>query len=128
MANILIVDDDRDFRTYVAAILERNGHEVTTAGSSGFVIRAIREDRLRRGFDAAVIDIMMPEVSGIEVIRTLKKLRPSARIVAITGGGPEVGVEGRLELASKFGAEATLAKPFSSGQLCGTLARTLGLA
>jgi CheY-like chemotaxis protein len=128
MANILVIDDDRDFRTYVAAVLERNGHEVTTAGSSGFVVRAIREERLRGAFDAAVVDILMPEVSGIEVIRTLKKARPSARIVAITGGGLEVGVESRLELAAKFGAEATLAKPFTAFQLCGTLERTLGLA
>ena len=128
MANILVVDDDREFRTYVAAVLERNGHEVTTAGSSGFVIRAIREDRLRSAFDAAVVDILMPQVSGIEVIRTLKRARPSAKIVAMTGGGPEVGVESRLELATQFGAEATLAKPFTAFQLCGTLSRTLGLA
>src|SRR5215468_6717960 len=93
MANILVVDDDREFRTYVAAVLERNGHEVTTAGSSSFVVRAIREERLRSVFDAVVVDILMPGVSGIEVIRTLKKARPSSRIVAITGGGLEVGVE-----------------------------------
>ena len=128
MANILVIDDDREFRTYAAAVLERNGHEVTTAGSSSFVVRAIREERLRSAFDVAVVDILMPEVSGIEVIRTLKKARPSSRIVAITGGGLEVGVESRLALAAKFGAEATLAKPFNAIQLCGTLDRTLGLA
>jgi len=127
MASILVVDDDRSFRTYVAAVLERNGHEVTTSGSSGFIVRAIREDRLRRTFDAAVVDILMPEVSGIEVIRMLKKAHPWARIVAVTGGGPYPGVESRLELAEKFGAEATLAKPFSAFQLCGTVARTLDL-
>jgi two-component system, chemotaxis family, chemotaxis protein CheY len=128
MASILVIDDDREFREYVAAILEGNGHEVSTVGSSSLLVRAIRENRLRGSFDAAVVDILMPEVSGIEVIQTLKKARPSARVVAITGGGPQLGVENRLEVASKFGAEATLAKPFSSYQLCGTIDRTLAQA
>src|SRR4029077_647910 len=69
VANILVVDDDRDFRAYVATVLERKGHEVTTAGSGSLVVRAIRDKRLRGHFDVAVVDILMPDVSGIEVIR-----------------------------------------------------------
>lgn len=128
MASILIIDDDRDFRTYAAAILERKGHEVAVAGSSRLVVRALRERRLRGHFDLAVVDILMPEVSGIEVIRTFKQAYPGARIVAVSGGGTWMGVENRLEVAKRFGAAAVLAKPFTSYDLCGTVDQTLELA
>lgn len=128
MASILVIDDDRDFRAYVSAVLERSGHDVTSSGSSGLVVRAIHERRLRSIFDAAVVDILMPGVNGHEVIQTLKEALPRTRVVAITGGGSELGVECRLDMAAKLGAEATLAKPFSSHLLCSTVDRALGLA
>jgi len=127
MARIIVVDDDCIFRTFVEAVLERNGHEVLTVGVARHVVRGAREHLMRSSFDLAIVDILMPEVSGIEVIRTLKETYRRAKILAITGGGADAGVESRLKLAKKCGADATLAKPFASVDLCRAVDQTLGL-
>jgi CheY-like chemotaxis protein len=126
MAKSLVVDDDPIFRTFVEAILERDGHEVLTVANARHVVRGVREHLMRTSFDIAIVDILMPEISGIEVIRTIRGICRGAKIVAITGGGLDAGVESRLKLAESCGAEATLAKPFTAAVLCRTVEETLG--
>jgi len=111
---------------FVEAILERDGHEVLTVASARHVVRGAREHLMRSSFDIAIVDILMPEVSGIEVIRTLKEIYRGAKVLAITGGGLDAGVESRLKLAASCGAEGTLAKPFTSSDLRRTVEQTLG--
>ena len=127
MAKVLIIDDDDIFRDFIGAVLERNGHEVITVGSARHVVHGLRKHLMRSSFDIVIVDMLMPEVNGIEVIRTFKESYHGEKILAVTGGsGRSGGAATRLELAMHFGAEATLVKPFSTAELCRTVAETLG--
>jgi two-component system, chemotaxis family, chemotaxis protein CheY len=122
VTRVLIVEDDADFREFMAIGLRRSGHTVTVASSG----RSVTEDELGSPpdtpFDVIVTDILMPEVDGIEVIRAAKATRPACRIVAISGGGGLNGPDVYLSLANVFGADATLAKPFNITDLCAAIA------
>ncbi len=66
--------------------------------------------------DLMITDILMPEREGIETILTVRKLHPGLKILAISGGG-RTGRLDFLEVAKKFGAHATLQKPFDKKAL-----------
>jgi CheY-like chemotaxis protein len=125
MANILVIDDDREFRIYVAAILRRAGHEVLLESSSRIFANAVQSASLRAEFDIAIVDILMPNVSGIDVIRLLKQTRPNAGIIAMSGGEYQAGIQARLDLAAEHGAKELLMKPFSAAELRRMIDRSL---
>ena len=77
-------------------------------------------------FDAAVVDMLMPDIDGIETIRALKRLSPSIKILAVSGGGDYGDTEGYLKMAERFGATGRLAKPFCAVDLCHALEQILG--
>jgi len=66
--------------------------------------------------DLVVTDLIMPEEDGLKVIMKLKELKPSLKIIAISGGG-KAGPGGYLNLAKALGAHAVLSKPFSINDL-----------
>ncbi|MBI5009507.1 MAG: response regulator [Bacteroidia bacterium] len=66
--------------------------------------------------DLVVTDLIMPEEDGLKVIIKLKELKPSLKIIAISGGG-KAGPGGYLNLAKALGAHAVLSKPFSINDL-----------
>ena len=66
--------------------------------------------------DLVVTDLIMPEEDGLKVIMKLKELKPSLKIIAISGGG-KAGPGGYLNLAKALGANAVLSKPFSINDL-----------
>ena len=67
-------------------------------------------------FDLIITDIIMPEKEGVETIIELKKLHPSPKNIAISGGGRTRNLD-FLKLAEEFGADSVLAKPFSEDEL-----------
>lgn len=108
MAYILIIEDDDQLRQTLRQILERDGHEVEEAadGEAGV-------DVLRQGIpDLVVTDLIMPRKEGIETIQELRREYPGLRILAVSGGGM-MAPGGPLADAEFFGADASLAKPFS---------------
>jgi len=127
MASILVIDDDPDFRDWAAMILRQRGHAVTAASSARFMTAPTHGALSLLAFDVAVIDMIMPEVDGIEAMRALKALCPSTRIVAISAGGCG-DAEGYLRMAERFGAVGRLAKPFAAGDLCDVVERALRAA
>jgi FixJ family two-component response regulator len=71
----------------------------------------------RRHPDASmVLDIILPEVDGVEVLLQLGAIAPNMSVLAVTGGG-RLGPAFYMKLAETFGAKAQLAKPFTHGQL-----------
>ena len=110
MASILLVEDDSDVRTLLRHALERAGHTVTEAwnGRDGL------EQYKRVPWDVVVTDILMPEKDGLALIRELKRLDASVRIIAMTGG---IGMLDFLDDAGTCGAQRTLRKPFSLNDL-----------
>jgi DNA-binding NarL/FixJ family response regulator len=67
----------------------------------------------------------MPDMDGIETIQHIRKVRPDAKIIAISGG-PRLKAEIPLDLASKFGAMCVLPKPFGPENLVQTVRNCLG--
>lgn len=125
MANILFVDDDPDIGEWANTILRRNGHEVRVTSSARFVTEPKEGFPPAGAFDVAVVDMIMPEVDGIETIRALKDRCPSTRVVAISGGGPSSAADFYLRWARLFGADEALTKPFTSDELCNAIERIL---
>lgn len=107
--HILIVEDDAQVAEFVAEGFRREGHAATLArdGEEG-LIAAENGD-----YDAAVIDIMLPKLNGLEIIRRIRgEGRRLPVIILSARGSVEAKVEG-LEI----GADDYLAKPFSIGEL-----------
>jgi DNA-binding NarL/FixJ family response regulator len=71
-----------------------------------------------------ITDVFMPDQDGIETIQQLREEFPSCRILAISGGSV-TGTSGTLTDAMLFGADATLAKPFTIGQLTSAVTELL---
>jgi EAL domain-containing protein (putative c-di-GMP-specific phosphodiesterase class I)/CheY-like chemotaxis protein len=108
---ILVVDDDPDLRTLISLALHRGGFETLQAGSGEEGLSVIK----RQSVDAAVIDMGMPGMSGIEVIRALRQDQGNATlpILLMTGSGDNDTVL----LALKTGADDFLAKPVRLDEL-----------
>ena len=123
MAKVLMIDDDPDFGDWADAILCRRGHEVQVTTSARFVTEPRNEHA--SAFDVALIDMNMPEIDGIEAIQAMKKLCPSAKVVAISGGGPLCAANFYLRWARSFGADDALTKPFTCDNLCDAIERVL---
>jgi DNA-binding NtrC family response regulator len=107
--DLLIVDDDPDFRGTIARRFLRRGYRVTEA-SDGSEALALAE---RRHFDLAILDLVMPGMSGIEVLKRLKQGTPDCEAVLLTGQGTiETAVD-----AMKGGAFDYITKPFPLAEL-----------
>jgi DNA-binding NtrC family response regulator len=109
MARILVIDDEPGIRAVLQAVLTRGGHTVLSANDGAIGLAAFIADRP----DLVITDIIMPEKEGIETIRAIRKLDPLVPIIAISGGGRTANAD-YLPLAAKFGATATLPKPFGA--------------
>jgi CheY-like chemotaxis protein len=120
VASILLVDDNNELRTVIARSLKLAGHDVYTA-TDGKAALAILP---KVTYDIVLTDIVMPDMEGLELIRSIRKINPAAKIVAMSGGGRGTA-EDYLALAKKFGAAATLEKPFQLEALNATIAKVL---
>lgn len=123
MATILVVDDEPSMRLAVSEHLRRGGHEVASAANGQEALKLMAET----SYDLLITDILMPEKEGIETIRDVRRLHPETKIIAISGGGRYDAGDYYLSIASQFGTDATLAKPFSGRELMETVARVLNV-
>lgn len=112
MATILVIDDEPLVRRTVRMTLERAGHTVIEANNG----REGEQKFAMQPVDLVITDILMPDQEGIETIRHLRRNNPGLKILAMSGGG-RTGNQEFLAIAQKFGAAATIPKPFNSAQL-----------
>lgn len=113
MARILVVEDTAPVRLVVATVLEDMGHAVDTAENG-----LIALDRMKEGsYDLIVTDVLMPEVDGIGVIKAARRLTPAPRVLAISGGAPNLPAGYALKMTEMFSADAVLYKPFLNEEL-----------
>jgi CheY-like chemotaxis protein len=119
MARLLVVDDERRFRTHLCRILESWGHEVRSAADDVGALEIARDFEP----DLLIADWMLRSSSdGIELAEAMRARHPRLRVVLITGY-PSDGLRGRIaagELA------AVLEKPFAPAALREVLERVLG--
>ncbi|MBU1342435.1 MAG: response regulator [Proteobacteria bacterium] len=102
-AKVLLVDDEKEFVETLAQRLELRDLSVTTVYSGESAI-AISE---KIDFDAIILDVLMPEMTGIEVLKEIKKIKPLTPIIMLTG---EATVENAIQ-GMKLGAFDFLMKP-----------------
>lgn len=113
MKKILVVDDEFQVREMISSMLKRYGYETVTASNGFDAWEKIEKDV----FDLIITDLIMPEKQGMELIIELRKINPSIKIIAITGGGLLGVSDEYLEVAEHFGANKVLSKPFDYSNL-----------
>jgi DNA-binding NtrC family response regulator len=109
--DLLIVDDDAEFRETMVARFARNGFAVQSAGN-GEEALGLAE---RRNFDVGIFDMMMPGMSGLELLKRFKESHPECEVILLTG---QASIETAVE-AMKLGAYDYLQKPFPLKELEG---------
>jgi two-component system sensor histidine kinase ChiS len=109
-ARILVVDDEPDTLGLIELTLQTADYEVQSALNAKLALQKLRHDR----FDLLLLDIMMPDMSGFDIIRTLQaEKHPYPPVIFLTAKNqPE-----DREIAEKLGAAAFLTKPTTRGQL-----------
>lgn len=107
--SLLIVDDDQPFRDRLAKAMERRGFEVRAVASLDCGIAAIKE----RPPAYATLDLRLLDGSGLDIVPQLRKVRPDARVVILTGYGNIASAVA----AVKAGAVDYLAKPADADQI-----------
>jgi CheY-like chemotaxis protein len=118
---LLLVDDDALVRQTVAMMLSGHVSELAVAPNGRQALAQIGPG----SHDVIVLDIVMPEMDGIETLMAIRRIDQKVRIVAITGtpvvqtGGGEVDY---LTFARTFGADAVLRKPFRQAELLAAIA------
>jgi CheY-like chemotaxis protein len=120
METILVIDDEAFMLDFVRRILEAAKYRVVTATNADAGLAAYRTEQP----ELVVTDLIMPDKDGIEMIRELLTFAPSAKILAISGGGQTKYTEA-LRAAVALGARASLKKPFQPNILLETVQRVL---
>lgn len=110
MASILVIDDDSLVRESTQALLCSQGHNVTAVADGKSGIQAAAATL----FDLAIVDLFMPGMDGLVVIRNLSEMQPELPIIAASGfmfGGECPPMPGFESMAAEAGAVCTLYKP-----------------
>ncbi len=117
---LLLVDDEVEFLEPMKARLERRGISCTTAQSGEEALRLLAASPV----ECAVVDVKMPGMDGIELLRRMRRLHPAVAVILLTGhASVELGVQG-MEL----GAFEYLLKPVELDDLLDTVRRAVGAA
>jgi len=109
MAKVLIVDDERSIRFSFKSILSKQKHNVDTAENWEEARGFIR----KQDYDVVFLDILMPKISGLKILKAIKDSRPESLVIMMTG---EPTVESSQQ-ALRYGATDYLTKPVSRDTL-----------
>jgi two-component system, chemotaxis family, chemotaxis protein CheY len=109
---LLVVDDDPEIRSTLKKLLELSGHQVELAASGREALQRLSEG----GIELMITDIVMPDMDGLENLKTARSELPDLPIIAMSGGG-SLKTENYLRLAQAFGARKVLQKPFDTQDL-----------
>lgn len=120
MSKVLIVDDAAFMRTMLRKVLTEAGFECVEAANGQEAIARYAESRP----DVVTLDITMPEMDGIEVLRALRASDKTARVVMCSAMGQETLI---LD-AIKAGAVDFIVKPFKADRVRAAMAKALGQA
>jgi len=115
--NVLVVDDEAVIRDVCEQILEGEGYAVTTAASGKEALRLVSE----HSFDAVVTDIMMPDMSGLELLEVIKRTSMDVSTIVITG----LGTFDMATQSDRLGAREFVVKPFTPDELSEAVRKAL---
>jgi two-component system nitrogen regulation response regulator NtrX len=115
--HILVVDDEPAIQTALRGVLEDEGYRVTTVGNGDDALRLVTED----GPDVVFLDIWMPKKDGLDTLADIKRARPEAPVIMISGHGTiDTAVK-----ATRLGAYDFIEKPLSLEKTLVTVTRAL---
>ncbi|MGD7653017.1 MAG: response regulator transcription factor [Verrucomicrobiales bacterium] len=119
MANLVIAEDAPHMLRLLEMTLRKKAHQWTSANNGDAALEAIRSNKP----DAAILDIMMPGLNGLEVLKEIKSHPDTANI-------PVIILTARSHLLTKqeaidSGVDAFLTKPFSPTELLATIDRVI---
>lgn len=115
MKKVFAVDDDPTIREMVKQILTAEGYDVTLAENGALGLQQLQNSEFAHGLDLILLDVMMPEMTGLEVLSAVKDgdLAPTVPVIMLTG---EARTEDILTGYNK-GADYYITKPFTRAQL-----------
>jgi DNA-binding NtrC family response regulator len=115
---VLLVDDEEEFVETLAQRLEVRDLDVSTAFNGAEALEQLEE----REFDIVVLDLQMPGVDGLQVLREIKDSKPLIEVIMLTGHATvETAIEGM-----KLGAFDFLIKPTETEELVEKITRAFG--
>jgi two-component system NtrC family response regulator len=117
VARILVVDDDRGIRSFVAMALVREGFDATGVATGEEALALVADG----SFDAVLTDLRLEGMDGIELLRRLKTQAPALPVLLMTGYGT---IENAVE-AMSFGASNYLRKPFGPTDLVASIRKAV---
>ena len=117
MAKVLVIDDEANLRKVLAALLRRDGYDVTIAEDGEMGLAEFQKN----GADAVITDLVMPKVGGMEVLKAINGADPEVPVIIITAHGT---VDSAVE-AIKLGAFDYVTKPFDQSELSNVLAKAI---
>lgn len=113
MSHILVVDDDVVAVKGLCQLLEMDGHSVVGLVESNAALTRLREEK----FDALVTDLEMPDVHGLELVRSGRAVQPGLCVVVVSAYAGSPAANGAL----KLGARRVLGKPLRYEELLSEL-------
>ena len=121
-AQVVVIEDEQPIRRGVADALRASGYEVAEAGDGDCGL----DEAVRPGVDLVLLDLLLPRRDGLEVLRELRRVRPTLPVIILTARGTE---DDRVR-GLKMGADDYVVKPFSARELLArveaVLRRSLG--
>ena len=115
MTRVLIVDDDVDHAESLADVIEMRGHSTEVAHSGEEALDLFRSS----DFDFVLLDVRLPGINGVDTFLEMKKIRPNAAVMMMTG----FSVEQLVAQAIEGGALGVLHKPFAAMQVLEVLTK-----
>lgn len=107
MKKVMIIDDELDILDVLERFLSRTGKiEVETYSNPESALNRLREKQ----YDLILSDIMMPQVSGMDILKEVKSLNPNSKIVFMTA----YSNQDRINTSKKYGVDEYLEKPFEN--------------
>ncbi|HOL15805.1 MAG TPA: response regulator, partial [Bacillota bacterium] len=102
--HFLVVDDEQEVCNFFSYLLQKKGYRVTPANSGRQALDLLKQHR----FNVALVDLKLPDLNGLEILREIKKVQPACEVIIITGYST---VKSAVE-AIQSGAFDYVEKPF----------------
>lgn len=115
--NILLVDDEKEFRETLKDILEFKGYTVSTAGDGAAAVDMVMKNQ----YNLVIIDVRMPHMDGITALHNMLKVQPKLPVITVTA----YRLIGNEEQLVKEKAKALFAKPFNIDLFLATVDKVL---
>ncbi len=114
---VLVADDDQALRTSLERVLVQAGYAVGGAESGHQALELLRQT----SYDVAVIDLVLPDMEGLELLKEIRLIQPDTEIIVATAYG---SIESAVE-AMRWGAYDYLTKPFQTAELLTTVGKAM---